>query len=180
MKTSIGLLVPALLMLVALSSQAATITNTYYITATGFQARLKVCDPPVAAPVDPVNVAFSISFDNGALISDSAANVTLISLNMPNNGSLLYSYQPTADDSLSVGDGLGSNTVMPGSDDFHVTLFHISSTSPTFAGLTYTVSSPANAAKCVFDAAAGTVSVGPPWTHVQFPMTGIRLVKRFD
>lgn len=37
MKWSSGLLVPAVVGLVAMSSQAATITNTYYVTATGFQ-----------------------------------------------------------------------------------------------------------------------------------------------
>jgi hypothetical protein len=175
MKRSIGLVAPALFVLVAFSSHAATITNTYYVTATGFQARLKACDPPAPAPVDPVTVAFSISFDNGiGFIFDSAANVTLISLNMPNSGSLLYSYSPTVLDELTVGDGIGSNTVTTGADNFHVSVGDIS-TSPIFGGLTYTVSSPANAAKCVFDASSGTVSVGPPWTHVPFPVTGIRL-----
>ncbi len=175
MRRSIGLLISPLFLLVAFASHAAIITNTYYITATGFQAQnVKGCDPLVPAPVDPVNVAFSISFDHSAAISNSAANVTLISLNMPNNGSLLYSTQPALDDSLQVGDGLGSSGVSPGSDMFTVLLFHIS-TSPTFVVLTYTVSSPANAAKCFFESGAGTVSVGPPWTHVQYPMTGIRL-----
>jgi hypothetical protein len=171
MRRSIGLLVPALLVLVASWSQAATITNTYYVTVTNFSS---IQCPSVPAPVDPFKLAFSISFDNSADIINSTTNITLVSLNTPSNGSLLYTYLPNDNDRLSVGDDPTGANVITGPDFFSLELHQIS-TSPVFTALGYTVSSPATAAKCLFDGFAGTVSVGPPWTHVQFPMTGLRL-----
>jgi hypothetical protein len=171
MRRSIGLLIPALLVLVASWSQAATITNTYYVTVTNFSS---IQCPSVAAPVDPFKLAFSISFANGADIINSTANITLVSLNTPSNGSLLYTYLPNDNDRLSVGDDPAGANIITG-PDFFVLELHQISTSPVFTALGYTVSSPANAAKCLFDGFAGTVSVGPPWTHLQFPMTGLRL-----
>jgi hypothetical protein len=176
MRKSIGLLVPALLVLVAFSSHAAIVSNTYYITVGPFaHATNNVCINPVTAPVDPLQLAFSISFDNSVEIHNSAANITLISLNMPNNGSLLYTYLPNNNDNLAVGDDPSSaNAVHLGTDAFTMLMFQFS-TSPIVAHVAYTVSSPANATQCVFEASDAIVSVGPPWTHVQFPMTGLRL-----
>ena len=170
MKT-VRLLVLALFVVVAVASQAATVTNTYYVTASGFHNGIveDINCLSVPAPVDPVTLAFSVSFDNSANVPFTTANFTLISLNMPNEGPLGYSYFQGFDE-LSV----GNNALSKGHNYFLVTFKNISA-GATFLPLTYTVSSPAAAAKCEFESARGTITVGPPWTHLTFPMTGIRL-----
>ena len=173
MKRSIGLLAPALLVLVAVSSQAATITNTYEVTASNFHPNLKFCPSAAPAPIDPLKVAFSISFDNGADITNSAVNITLISLNMPHDGPLIYTYTKFVDN-LSIGNGTVAGAVTVGINDFAVQINAIS-TSATFSGASYSLSSPSQAAVCAWDTGTGAVTVGPLWTHVPFPMTGIRL-----
>src|SRR5262245_4954453 len=129
MKRTLGLLVPALLVLVAVSSHAAVITNTYYVTASGFTGNFSQPCTSVPAPVDPLKLAFSISFDNSVDIDTSTANITLISLNTPNSGSLLYIYIPTDNDRLNVGDNPVGANVITGPDQFTFELHHIS-TSP--------------------------------------------------
>jgi hypothetical protein len=174
MRRSIGLLVPALLVLVAFFSQAATVTNTFYVTATGFKGddtNRCFTQPP---PVDPVTLAFSISFDNSAPIQDSTANITLISLNLP-KGPLIYSYQ-FGDDILYVSDGPHGNSFsVP--NGFGIIIGHASTANPTSIEFDYTVSSPASAAGCFFGSFFGTttVGVGPPWQFVNFSTTGLRL-----
>jgi hypothetical protein len=166
------LLVATALLLATFATRAATIANTYQVTASSFLAINPGCASHPAGPVDPVNLAFSISFDNGAPITDSTANITLISLNMPNDGPLIYTYG--SDDSLTVGDGPHAWFVAGGANFFSLVIRNIS-TNPTFTLLDYTVSSPAISTGCIFETPVGNVISGPPWTHLQFPMTGVRL-----
>lgn len=167
MRCSTRVLATVLFALVPFAAHAAIITNTYEVTASGFST-LKGCS--VAAPVDPVTLAFSISFDNSAPITNSTANITLISLNMPHDGPLIYTY---ASDYLIVGDAPNAGLIVTGHNYFELIINNIS-TSPTFGELYYTVSSPASAAPCRFGTGTGTVAVGPPWTHLSFPMHGLR------
>jgi hypothetical protein len=173
MRRSIGLLIPALFVLVAVDSHAATITNTYQVEVSGVQVREKTCNTAVPAPVDAVKLAFSISFDNSANITDSTANITLIYLNMPNDGPLIYTYQATGD-VLFVGDAPHAQETLTGHNYFSLLISNIS-TSPTVSELFYTVSSPAVDSHCEFLSGTGTVIVGPPWEHLSFAMTGVRL-----
>jgi hypothetical protein len=94
---------------------------------------------------------------------------------MPNDGPLIFTYDHTTD-VLRVGDSSDASVVTTGHNNFSLEVDQIS-TAATFAGLYYTVSSPANATPCLFKSGMGTFTVGPPWTHVPFPMIGLRLAQ---
>ena len=150
-------------------THAAIITNTYEITASDF---VTVHAPSVAPPVDPVKLAFSITFDNSAPITNSNANITLISINLATGGPLIYSYSPSGD-TLTVGDAPNAGETETGHNYFAAIISNIS-TSPTLGGnFYYSVSSPAYAAGSIFiENNTGTVTVGPPWAHIPFPVVG--------
>jgi hypothetical protein len=94
---------------------------------------------------------------------------------MPNDGPLVFTYDHTTDD-LRVGDSSDAAIVTTGHNNFSLQVHQIS-TAAIFATLYYTVSSPANATPCLFRSENGIFTVGPPWTRVPFPMTGIRLAQ---
>jgi hypothetical protein len=157
----------ALLALISISpTRAAIVTNTYQVTASGFSA---LHGSTAAPPVDPVQLAFTISFDNSAPITNSTSNITLIALNMPNEDPLIYSYYS---DNLTVGDSASAGLIVTGHANFELIIQNISTT-PTFGELFYTVKTPANVAGDVFGTGTGTVIVGPPWAHAAFPMVGV-------
>jgi hypothetical protein len=123
--------------------------------------------------VDPVKVAFSITFDNSAAITNSNANITLISSNLATGGPLIYSYSPSGD-TLTIGDAPNAGETETGHNYFAAIISNIS-TSPTLGGnFYYSVSSPAYAAGSIFiENNSGTVTVGPPWAHIPFPIVGV-------
>lgn len=172
MKGFTGPLVVALIVLVTSPTHAAIITNTYEVTASGF---VTLHAPSVTPPVDPVKLAFSITFDNSAPITNSNANITLISINLATGGPLIYSYSPSGD-TLTIGDAPNAGETETGHNYFAAIISNIS-TSPTLGGnFYYSVSSPAYAAGSIFiENNTGTVTVGPPWAHLAFPMVGAAL-----
>jgi hypothetical protein len=164
------ILAMALLALVSISpTRAAIVTNTYQVTASGFSA---LHGSTAAPPVDPVQLAFTISFDNSAPITNSTSNITLIALNMPNEDPLIFSYANLGGDSLQVGDSAFAGLIVTGHANFELLIENISTT-PQFGELFYTVKTPAKDAGDVFGTGTGTVIVGPPWAHLAFPMVGV-------
>jgi hypothetical protein len=170
MKRILGLLIPALVVLVTLTARAAIISNTYSVTATNF-GPVVVHPCPGPAPVDPVKLAFSITFDNSVNIPETAANLTIISFNLNDEFPVRYA---AANDNLALGDGPTIGETVTGHDNFELQLLNMSTTAK-FGELFYTVSSPSLVAPCRFASGTGIVIAGPPWTHLPFPMLGIRL-----
>ena len=78
-------------LLITSSAHAAIISQTYDLTATGFGA---------GAPYDPVELNFTLTFDNSASIDPTTTGLTVKSFTLPYGTEYAYD---APDDSLTVG-----------------------------------------------------------------------------
>lgn len=127
----------AMMLLVPESAGAAVITRTYAIEAAGF-APLAGSTP---APVDPVHILATVTFDNAANIPDQTAGIALDSSNLGLGSALGFKYIAAAD-SLFIG---GVQQTVGGtigfSDDWAAIIHGASTDDPDFGILFYTVAS---------------------------------------
>lgn len=164
-------LIPFLFLLIALASQAATVTNTFQVTSSNFVPSFKACANPVPGPIDPVKLAFSITFDNSTTVTDSTANITLIYSNVPNSGTLVYSYNKFVDE-LGVGTMSPAGAVTDGVNNFALAIKDVS-TNPTVTEVGYSLGGPNK--PCIWFGGNFALTTGSPWTHLKLPVIGLRL-----
>ncbi len=103
------------------SAKAALITLNFNFTATGFGA---------GAPFNPVMGGFSVTFNNVASITNSAALTAMI--NIPAPGGIRFSYDQTRDLFILGGALNGADQATAGTDDFLFVLGNVSTGVPTF------------------------------------------------
>lgn len=115
--------------LIAGSSSAAIVTQTFALTASGFEA---------GAPVEPVTGLFTFTYDQAAILTPpSAIGLTVSGFNVAYNGPALFQYTKGSN-LLIVGNnvGLGSFTVSPATPGFGFAITNVSTT-PTVSSFTY-------------------------------------------
>lgn len=115
--------------LVGGASNAAIVTQTFALTASGFEA---------GAPVEPVSGLFTFTYDQAAILTPpSAAGLTVSDFNVAHNGPALFQYTKGSN-LLIVGNnvGLGSFTVSPATPGFGFAITNVSTT-PTVSSFTY-------------------------------------------
>jgi len=124
----------ALAALVAvLPARAANISLSYDFVAFGFSP-IGGLDP---APVNPVTGRFSLTFDNSADISESAAGLSVSNLNLPPTPNPVFSYLQAQDMLVLRGIATGILGVIEGTDDYTLVLENVS-TNPVAASMFYT------------------------------------------
>jgi hypothetical protein len=115
--------------LVAGASHAAIVTQSFALTASGFEA---------GAPVEPVTGLFTFTYDSAAFLTPpSAVGLTISDFNVAYAGPALFQYTKGSN-LLIVGNniGLGSFTIAPGTPGFGFAISNVSTT-PTISSFTY-------------------------------------------
>ncbi len=151
------LMVPVLLLVLSMISQASASTVTDLVTfeASGFTEFL---GGSVPAPVDPVTGSFTISFDPTQTYSVTTTGITLNSLNLTQATPMGFDYSPTAQPGgfLTVGGVTAGNIEdVPGTNDFYLLIYGFT-TAPSMAELLYGTSS---SGEVRWSAYTGTVTV---------------------
>ena len=131
------------------SARAGVITETFNITATGFRAD---------APVDPVDLSFTVSFDPTKTVVGATTGITLDSANIAvSPATLAFSFFSTSD-MFAVGNN--GFEVMPLTNEFAATFLDVPGNAPQFQDFLYTQSGTPD----FFGTFSGTVSVPEPAT----------------
>lgn len=123
----------------AFPANAATVSDLVTFTASGFTSAFGQ-----AAPTDPVNGSFTITFDPTMTYTDETVGITLKSLNITLDSALSFDYSPTGNpnglaDELVVGglaDGAASVQYSPPTNDFWLHIYTFTA-SPTFQQVGY-------------------------------------------
>jgi hypothetical protein len=171
----LGLTAAALLACpMAMTATAATITGTFYFTASGFSA---------GAPVDPVSGWVSYSFDgsagflnakNGDVVNGAPVQVSVSGLNLPGSWVPVLTFNPPfAPGIVAIGHSLNGTVTTAGTDDWRVA-FNNAATNPTFREFTYTTAG----TNVLFVSTTGTVTAPEPATVALLGVSALGLAWR--
>jgi hypothetical protein len=112
-------------------AEAALITQTYNITASGFGA---------GAPVDPVTGSFTVTFDNASDIADTTSGITVNSLNIAVGSTVGFTYYTSLGDILFIGgtnSGVFGIQLQPTTSDFLLAITGASTATPILQSFVY-------------------------------------------
>lgn len=153
-RTTIAGIAFALLFLPQVTANAALITETVSVTANDIYRFLPTFSGPGIAPIDPVSVSFTLTYDPALAYVDNTANITLNSTNLVLDYPLAFSYDPNDVNTfggtipggrlrvggLFGGDAFGTNAdrvqVSPTTNDFWLYIDDFN-TAPEFLSLGY-------------------------------------------
>lgn len=151
---------------------ATTITRTYTFAFEDFTPN----NPGIAAPVDPLEGSFTVTFDPTVAVNDATAGLTVNSLDLPNVDHFAFSYTPLGELVLGavIGPGDNSASVSWGTNDFVLGFLHPLDT-PVGASAFYTVAGVNN----VWSSQQGTVSARDGAPGVPEPSSWLLMVVGF-
>jgi hypothetical protein len=149
----------ALVVSLAGSAAAATITKTFSFAGTGFVGF--VFGTP--APIDPLIGSVTVTFDPTLFSSNETSGITLNSLNFSLGSAISFNYNPWLDQIAFGGANVSTIAVAPGTDDFALDIRHASSATPEYFTAIYT------RAATPREVWAGTLSAHTPSVAVPEP-----------